>query len=386
MRDMQLPEDAEETTLTRVVIVGAGPAGLAVAACLARARIPFLVLEQSDKVGASWRRHYERLHLHTAKAHSALPFFPFPREYPRYPSRAQVIEYLEAYSRPHLPSLRLGQQVVAARRVDGRWRVRTQSASYEAPYLVIAAGSNREPHVPDWPGRTGFRGSLLHSSEYRTGEAFRGQAVLVVGLGNSGGEIAIDLWEHGARPSLSVRGPVSVLPRELLGVPIVAVAIAESILPPRVADALNAPILRAVFGDLSRYGLRMEPSGPVTQIRNRARIPLIDVGTIGLIKEGKVAVRPGIERFTADGVTFAGGAHERFDAVIMATGYQPRVDAFLSDPSSSCDKTGAPLCSGREAASGLYYCGYHVPPTGMLREIAREAWRIGRAIARRRPT
>jgi indole-3-pyruvate monooxygenase len=87
---------------------------------------------------------------------------------------------------------------------------------------------------------------------------------LVVGFGNSGGEIAIDLWEHGARPSLAVRSPVNVIPRDLLGIPILAIGILQSKLPPRWADALNAPHLRVVMGDLTRYGLRKLPQGPIT--------------------------------------------------------------------------------------------------------------------------
>jgi indole-3-pyruvate monooxygenase len=371
-----------EITRTDVIVVGAGPAGLAVATCLGHAGVPFLVLEQSDKVAASWRRHYERLHLHTDKAHSVLPFRPFPREYPRYLSRLQLIEYLEAYSRPHRAALKLGQRVTSARRTNGAWRVETHDAFYESPYLVIAAGYNREPYTPAWPGRSEFQGAFLHSSQYRTGEAFRDQRVLVVGFGNSGGEIAIDLHEHDAHPCLSVRGPVNVLPRELLGVPILTIAIAESILPARWADALNAPILRAAVGNLASYGLQKDRQGPVTRIHGSGRVPLIDVGTIRLIKEGKISVFPAIERFFEDGVVFTGGKRERFDAVIAATGYQPRVDALLPGATSAYSENGVPLCSGGEAAiTGLFFCGYRVSATGMLRDIAREARQIGAAIA-----
>src|SRR5512135_123686 len=122
------------------IIIGAGPAGLAVAACLKRAAVAALILEQSDKVGATWHRHYDRLHLHTDKAHSALPFVPFPRACPRYPSRLQVIDYLEMYARQFQIEPRFGQQVVAARHADGVWQVQTQDAHYQALNLVIATG------------------------------------------------------------------------------------------------------------------------------------------------------------------------------------------------------------------------------------------------------
>jgi indole-3-pyruvate monooxygenase len=368
---------------SQTIVVGAGPAGLAVGASLQRAGISCLILEQSDKVGVAWHRHYERLHLHTDKGHSELPFAPFPKEYPRYPSRLQMISYLEAYARQFRLEPKFGQQVLSARRIEGRWEVQTQDARYRARNLVIATGNSREPCLPTWPGQDSFQGSLLHSSEYQDGEPFRGQKVLVVGFGNSGGEIAIDLWEHGARPSLAVRSPVNVIPRDLFGIPILAIGILQSKLPPRVADALNAPLLRAVMGDLTRYGLRKLPQGPIAQIQGSARIPLIDVGTIKLIKSGQVKVHPGIERFTEKAVLFTYGRQEEFDAVILATGYRPRVNAFLEENLAVYDDTGTPLFSGPESPlPGLYFCGFHVSPTGMLREIALEARRISAAIAR----
>ena len=367
------------------IVIGAGPAGLAVGACLKQAEIPCVILEQTDKVGSAWHRHYDRLHLHTGKAYSALPFVPFPRECPRYPSRLQVIAYLEAYVRQFQLEPRFGQQVIAARYANSCWEVQTQDARYRAMNLVIATGYNREPCLPTWPGQASFRGTLLHSSQYRNGEPFKNQKVLVVGFGNSGGEIAIDLWEHGAQPSLAVRSPVNVIPRELFGIPVLAIGIVQRKLPPRLADALNAPILRAVVGDLTPYGLRQLPRGPLTQIQRDARIPLIDVGTIRLIKQGQITVRPGIERFTDEGVIFTAGQQGKFDAVILATGYRPRVNAFLEGAAVAYDENGTPLSSGHETPiPGLYFCGYDVSPTGMLREIALEARRISVSIARKR--
>jgi indole-3-pyruvate monooxygenase len=369
-------------TASPTIVIGAGPAGLAVAACLQRAGLSCVILEQAETVGPAWHRHYERLHLHTDKGHSELPFAPFPKENPRYPSRLQVIRYLEDYAQRFHLEPRFGQRVVSARQEKGVWEVQTQDSSYQASNLVIATGYAREPVLPSWPGQNSFRGRILHSCEYRNGEPFKGQKVLVVGFGNSGGEIAIDLWESGAQPSLAVRGPVNVIPRDLFGIPILAIGILQSRLPPRLADALNAPLMRAVMGDLTRYGLRKLPEGPMTQIRRKGRIPLIDVGTIALIKRGQVKVYPGIERYTEEGVLFVDGSQEKFDAVILATGYRPRVD-FLEGVPAACDEEGTPLFSGPEApVPGLYFCGFHISPTGMLRDIAREARGISAAIAR----
>ncbi|HYL72520.1 MAG TPA: NAD(P)/FAD-dependent oxidoreductase, partial [Candidatus Dormibacteraeota bacterium] len=195
----------------RPIVVGAGPAGLAVAASLARHGISCLLLEQGTAVGTTWRGHYDRLHLHTDKARSSLPFLPFPRSCPRYPSRQQVIDYLEDYARGFGLQPRFGEKVRAARRTEGRWQVHTEDASYSGPELVIATGHNRERYLPELPGMDDFRGKLLHSADYRNGAPYVKQKVLVVGLGNSGGEIAIDLCEHGAHVSLAVRGPVNVV-------------------------------------------------------------------------------------------------------------------------------------------------------------------------------
>jgi indole-3-pyruvate monooxygenase len=370
----------ERTTPT--VVIGAGPAGLAVAACLARLGESFTLLERSDQVGVSWHNHYTRLHLHTDKRLSALPYLPFPKDAPQYPSRQQVIDYLKAYASRWGLQPRFGQEVVSIRQRAGQWHTQTQDALFVSNHVVVATGYNRVPYVPTWPGQSGFQGELIHSSLYTNGEPYRGRRVLVVGFGNSGGEIAIDLWEHGAQPALAVRGPVVVIPRDLLGIPILAIAIALRRLPPRAADAMTAPILRLAFGDLARLGLRQAAEGPFSLIERRGRIPLIDVGTIGLMRQGKIASRPGVSSFSASSVLFTDGATEPFDAVVLATGYRPELGAFLEPAAGLMDARGVPVGSGRESAqAGLYFCGYYVAPTGMLREIGIEARQIAGAIA-----
>ena len=372
--------------LSHTIVIGAGPSGLAVGACLKQADIPCIILEQSDRVGFAWHRHYDRLHLHTDKKNSELPLLPYPKEYPRYPSRLQVINYLESYAQKFQLDVRFRQQVISARYENDQWEVQTQDNHYHATNLVIAAGYNREPFLPTWPGRDSFKGLLMHSSEYKNGELFRGKKVLVVGFGNSGGEIAIDLWEHGAQVGLAVRSAVNVIPRELFGIPILSIGIVQRKLPPPLADAINALILRAVMGDLTRYGLRRLPYGPATQIRFHSRIPLIDVGTVKLIKDGQITLYEGIKEFTEDDVIFTDEKQVQFNVVILATGYRPRVNAFLTGISAAAyDANGSPTSSGRETSMpGLYFCGYYVSPTGMLREIAIEAKQISESIVRKK--
>lgn len=370
---------------SQTIVIGAGPAGLAVGACLKQANIPCLILEQSDQVASVWHRHYERLHLHTDKKNSQLPHFPYPLTYPRYPSRTQVINYLESYAEKFHLDIRFRQQVISARYEDELWVIHTREHLYQAQNLVIAAGYNREPYYPSWLSQEAFKGLVMHSSEYRNGELFRGKKVLVVGFGNSGGEIAIDLWEHGARVGLSVRSAVNVIPRELFGIPILTITTLQSQLPARLVDAINTFILRFAIGDLTKYGLRKLPYGPIAQMRQDARIPLIDVGTVKLIKEGHLTVYGGIQEFCEDGVIFTDGRQAQFNAVILATGYRPRVNAFLTGIAAAAyDANGTPLSSGRESAMpGLYFCGYHVSSSGMLREISIEARKISASITRK---
>jgi indole-3-pyruvate monooxygenase len=373
-------EQAE--TVTDVVVVGSGPAGLAVGGCLRKAGIDFVLLEKERTLAPAWRQRYDRLHLHTDRSHSGLPYFPMPKSYARYPSCAQVIEYLEGYAKQFSLAPRFAEEVTAARRAQGGWAVETPSGRYRSRGLVLATGYNAEPVRPQWPGMETYQGVLLHSSEYRSGERFRGQDVLVVGFGNSGGEIAIDLVEHGARPSIVVRGTVNLLPRELLGIPILTWGIALSHLPPPVADLLAAPLLRMTFGDLSKLGLRKASAGPLTELASRKRVPLIDIGTVDLIRRKSIQVRPGIEAFTRNGVRFADGTEAVYQAVVLATGFRPRLAQVLSKVDGVLDDAGMPLSSGHETLPALYLAGFYVAPTGMIREAGIEARRIVAGLTR----
>jgi len=379
------PGMAEEAVVAPVIVIGAGPAGLAVGACLKRAGIRSILLERATGVGSSWRSHYDRLHLHTDRRNSALPFIPFPPGTPRYASRDQVVAYLEGYAARVGLDIHFGQTVTDARVDGGVWQVTTQDLRYESTSLVVAAGNARAPFLPDWPGLDSFEGRVIHSSAYRSGREFRDQRALVVGFGNSGGEIAIDLVEQGARVALSVRSAVNVIPKEVAGIPILSIAIAQQRLSPKLADAVNAPVLRATVGDITKYGLQKLPYGPAVQISQDRQIPLIDIGTMALIKSGAISVRPGVESFGPHTVRFVDGTEAEVDVVVLATGYRPRVDEFLDAP-SAVGAEGRPMSSGLESGvPGLYFCGYHVAATGMLREMGIEARRIAASIAERVP-
>ena len=365
---------------TGTVIIGAGPAGLAVAACLRRADAPFIVLEEGDSVGSRWRSRYERLRLHTAKEYSGLPYLPFPKHLPRYPLRDHVVAYLELYRNHFGIDPHFGERVTSLARDDGGWVVATdRTTTYRARNVVICTGRSDLPYRPRWAGEDTFTGSVIHSAEYRSGRPFAGRRVLVVGLGNSGGEIAIDLVEHGAAAvAIAVRSPVNIVPRDFLGQPIQRSTILLSFLPVVFRDRTGRIISRVVFGDLHALGLPRADEGPVSQILNRGRIPLIDIGTVALVRAGKIALRANVERFAGDRVRFVDGVEEGFDAVILATGYRAGASALVANFGVATDRGGSP---DRFAdAPGLYFVGFKTPPTGHLRQIAIDAKRVAREI------
>jgi len=197
-----------------------------------------------------------------------------------------------------------------------------ERGSYVADHLVIATGLNERPLRPAWPGLERFPGEVLHSSAYRNGAPFEGRQVLVVGFGSSGGEIAVDLVEHGVRVALAVRSPVNVVPRRMLGRPVEEVATLLERLPVPVSDAIGRAVRRLRFGDMTRHGLRFAPLSPTRQVNERARIPLIDIGTVGHVRAGRITVHPGPDRFEGERAVFVDGKELPVDAVVLATGYR----------------------------------------------------------------
>ena len=367
------------------IVIGAGPAGLAAAACLKQAGIEPLLLEKTGGVGAAWRQHYDRLHLHTDRGHSGLPGLAMPGTYPRYPARAQVVEYLEAYADRFGLRPRFNATATRAVRENGAWLVATAAETFRAPALVVATGFAAWPLRPAWPGEDRFGGDIRHSRDYRNPAPYAGKRVLVVGFGNSGGEIALDLADAGVAVALAVRGPVNIVPRDLFGIPILTWAILMRPLPPRLADFLNAPLVRLGVGSLKKLGLERAATGPLAGLHEKGRVPLLDIGTVAKIRDGAIAVRPGVRTLDAGTVEFADGRREPYDAIILATGFRPDLRPLLPGALGALDAAGMPRISGAPTSvPGLYFCGFYVSPTGQLREIGREARRIAAHIARAR--
>lgn len=193
------------------VIIGAGPSGLAVAACLKTREIPYLLLEKESCIASLWKnKTYDRLQLHLPKKFCQLPYIPFPSEYPKYPTKHQFIEYLESYAAHFGIDVVFGQEVLQAKfdMSSGFWLVVTKEYQFHSPWIIVASGENAEPFVPDIDGMSKFAGKVLHTSSYKDGAMFKGSKVLVVGCGNSGMEIGLDLCDNGAQVSIVVRDKV----------------------------------------------------------------------------------------------------------------------------------------------------------------------------------
>ena len=371
---------------SETVVIGAGPAGLAVAAVLAARGCSALVLEQGDAVGASWRSHYERLHLHTVKSLSALPGMAFPAGAPRYVPRQGVIDYLEAYARRAAIAPRFGEEVTAIVRDGAGWRTETRAGgAYRSRHVVVATGANRQPNVAAIAGDDVFAGTLVHSREYRNAAPFAGKSVLVVGMGNTGAEIALDLAEHGVAAVLSVRSPVNVVLRDVLGRPTQKTSIVLGRLPRRLGDARAGFFADLTVGDLAPLGLRRSPVSPLRALREHGRTPVIDVGTLERIRSGEIAVRPGIRRLVADGAEFVDGRVERFDAIVLATGYRAGVEALFPGVAVALDETGLPKdVVGEGALAGIAFVGFDTrQPGGLLRTIAAQATAVAERICSR---
>jgi indole-3-pyruvate monooxygenase len=207
--------------------------------------------------------------------------------------------------------------------------------------------------------------------------------VLVIGIGNSGGEIAVDLVEQGASPTLSVRGPINVIPRDVLGISILAVGALLRRLPSGLGDLLGRPIVRIAVGDLRKLGLRRLPYGPLTQVDRHGHVPLIDSGTIAHIRAGKIALRGAVEAFTTDGVRFSDGREEPFDAVIAATGFDHTLARMVTDTAPGCGPTGLRPVDPLTLRPRLHLCGFRISARGMLNQIGHDAREVARTIATR---
>ncbi|KAK4406029.1 putative indole-3-pyruvate monooxygenase YUCCA3 [Sesamum angolense] len=351
------------------VIVGAGPSGLAVAAGLKQQGVPFVILERASCIASLWQnRTYDRLNLHLPKQFCELPYIPFPENFPEYPSKHQFINYLESYAKHFDIDPRFNELVQSAKYDEtcGLWRVKTvgnnnSTTEYICRWLVVASGENAEKVVPEFEGLREFNGNVMHACDYKSGEDFREKRVLVVGCGNSGMEVSLDLCHHHAAPSMVVRSSVHVLPREILGQSTFELAVSMmKWMPLWVVDKILLGAARLILGNLAKYGLKRPSMGPL-QLKNTAgKTPVLDIGTLSKIRSGDIKIVPGIKKFLQGGVELVNGEVLEIDSVILATGYSSNVPSWLKESEffSSDGFPRSPFPNGWKGKAGLYAVGF----------------------------
>ncbi|XP_065850091.1 indole-3-pyruvate monooxygenase YUCCA2-like [Euphorbia lathyris] len=353
------------------VIVGCGPSGLAASACLKERGIPSLILERTNCIASLWQlKTYDRLRLHLPKHFCELPLMSFPPNFPTYPTKQQFLAYLEAYRKKFGIEPVFNSTVVSAD-FDHRlklWRVKTlglkqEECEYVSEWLIVATGENAEEVVPDIEGMKDFEGPIVHTSSYKSGELFRGKKVLVVGCGNSGMEVCLDLCNYNARPSIVVRDSVHVLPQEMLGRSTFGFSMwLLKWFPLCLVDQILLIISHFLIGDTSQFGLHRPKLGPIQLKNATGKTPVLDVGTLAKIRTGEIKVCRGIKRLMHHHhVEFIDGRTENFDAIILATGYKSNVPSWLKESRMFSEKDGLPVKSfpnGWKGENGLYAVGF----------------------------
>ncbi|MFI6694509.1 flavin-containing monooxygenase [Streptomyces sp. NPDC050433] len=368
-----------------VYVIGGGPGGLAVAAALGARGVRAVVLERSQAVGASWRGHYDRLHLHTTRRLSALPGLPMPRSFGRWVSVKNMVRYLEKYAEFHGLEVVTRVEVTGIERsADGEsWVLRaTGGRELTGSAVVVATGYSNTPRLPDWPGAEAYAGELLHAGAYRNSRPYQGKDVLVVGAGNTGAEIAVDLVEGGAaRVRLAIRTVPHIVRRSTLGWSAQRTGILVRRLPERLVDRAGEIMCRIAVPDLADRGLPRPDTGLYSRVREGA-IPVQDVGLLAAVGKGEVEPVAAVESFDDDKVVLADGSRISPDAVIAATGYRRGLEGLVGHL-GVLDERGCPVVRGgrtSERAPGLYFTGFTNPISGMLRELAMDAERIAKAV------
>jgi dimethylaniline monooxygenase (N-oxide forming) len=362
-----------------ICIVGAGSSGIAVAKALAERELMFDCLEKGSDIGGMWRYDndsdlssaYASLHIDTSRRNLGYSDFRIPTHLPDFLSHQQVLAYLEAYANHFGLTKKVTFNALVEKiwkSDDGEWHVqlrRGETRHYKK--IIVANGHHSDPRWPSFPGR--FDGTAIHSSSYRTAAPFEGKDVLVVGLGNSAVDIAVDLCRRAGSVSISTRRSAWIMPKYLMGVPVdrwSAFLARRFRLPTRVIRIIMARLIRLAVGDQRRLGLK-RPGHPMW--REHATLSQELLPYIG---HGWITIKPNIASLDGDGVLFENGVRERFDAIIYATGYKPTF-AFL-DPQLFCVRA-RPVPLYRRIVSiehpGLFFAGLVQPigPTIPLVEV-----------------
>jgi cation diffusion facilitator CzcD-associated flavoprotein CzcO len=300
----------------RMALIGAGPVGLGLAKALLEHKIPYEQIEADDDLGGNWYHGvYESVHIISSRKTTEYADFPMPPDYPDFPSRQQMLDYLRDYAekfrlRPHIQFNT--KVVMALPRTDERWELELASGEkriYKG--LIVCNGHHWDRRFPKYPGN--FEGEFLHSKDYRTPAQLSGKRVLVIGGGNSACDIAAEAARVGAGARISLRRGYWFLPKTLFGIP--SVELIRPWFPVWAQRAFLRVVLRVAIGKYSDYGLP-EPDHRIFEAH-----PTINSELLYYIKQGSIQARPDVARFEGKTVHFVDGSREDFDVVVCATGY-----------------------------------------------------------------
>ena len=324
------------STLPRVCVIGAGSSGITTVKALRDAGVPFDCFEKSDRIGGNWvfgnrngmSAAYRSLHINTSKRRMEYADLPMPDAYPDFPHHTQVAAYFEHYAeafdlKPHIQFNRSVERADLDRH-DATWTVTLDDGSsqrYDA--VVVANGHHWDPRWPDPapPGR--FAGDQMHAHDYRDSEPLKGRRVVVVGMGNSAMDIAVESSRVAERTFLVARRGVHILPKYLFGTPFDLLP-QHPLFPFKARQATLKALLAVAVGPPERYGLP-RPDHEVLEAH-----PTVSAEIHDRLGHGDITVKPAIERFEGDHVRFADGTAERADLVVWCTGYKVSFPFFDS--------------------------------------------------------
>jgi cation diffusion facilitator CzcD-associated flavoprotein CzcO len=369
-----------------LIIIGAGLNGLAAAYELKKRGAEPVIFDGSAKPAAAWRDRHDQLKLNTHRLISHLPGMRIPRSCGAFPSRDDMVRYLEDYEQFLNVPIHRNVHIKRIDPVKHGWRLTASDSVWQARNVIIATGHERVPVIPAWPGRDEFTGEFVHTAHFGRADRFLDKRILVVGAGNSGTDVLNHLVRLRTNTLwVSVRNGPAILPTRVLGIPLQLLSPLMSVLPPMAVDFLMAATERLVFGDLKKYNLPKHPDGVATRLIKENVAPAFDDGFVSALKAGRVTVLPKIERFEGDTVFLAGGQTVRPDTVICATGYRPGLESLVGHL-GVLNKSGHPIFSGPECHpeyEGLWFMGMTPRLPGVFYAARNESSDLAAAIMKK---
>ncbi|MEO9873422.1 MAG: NAD(P)/FAD-dependent oxidoreductase [Anderseniella sp.] len=373
----------QNSSAKNVIVIGAGLSGLTAARELARRGFPVTVLEAGDRVAEPWRARHPQLRLNTHRHFAGLPGRSIPHADGSFLRRDTVVDYLESYAADLDVPVRFGVKVTGIEQAGAGWRLSTDGQAHECGHVIFATGRDRIPHMPVWKGRNHFKGELIHAADLGDITRLNNKRVLVIGAGNSGGDVLNHLAQREpAEVLISVRHGPAIVPTRVFGFPLHRAANLFATLPVAALDPAFRLMQWLFFGNLARHGLTSHPDGGGTRLLRDGVAFAMDDGFVAAIRDGRFKVAGAIDEFRQDTVVFGDGQTFQPDTVICATGYRTGLEPLLGHL-SVLDDYGVPLCPAGDvdpANKGLWFTGYRPVFQGYFHAAAASARRIADAM------